>query len=200
MNLEDTLNKKMPKIASAQQPPAAAAGGQPASKTAGAVAAALAAVTKPGEKTAGAASPAGAAGPLFDKLAADLAAQDKTGSLALGNMFGAAIADGFMSQLGMYEKVAESLAAQQGEKIAAAAGTLQGESLLDPEMVALVKEAQENPRAFLARVQKAAEAEDAQLKEAEDKEAAELEQVVQVKAAEHYAHGYEIGKLLVSGG
>lgn len=200
MNLEDTLNKKMPKIASAQQPPAAAAGGQPASKTAGAVAAALAAVTQPGEKTAGAASPAGAAGPLFDKLAADLAAQDKESSLKTAQLYGAAIADGFMSQLGMYEKVAESLAAQHGEKIASAAGTFQGDMLLDPELVALVKEAQENPRAFLARVQEAAEVEDALLKEAEDREAAELEQIVQVKAAEHYVHGYEIGQLLVSGG
>ena len=191
MNLEDTLNKKMPKTASAQQP--AATGGQPASKTASAVAAAVASVTQPAEKTASAANPGGAAAPLFDKLASDLAEQDKEGSLKTAQLYGAAIADGFMSQLGMYEKVAESLAAQQGEKIAAA------ETQLDPELVALVKEAQENPRAFLARVQMAAETEDAQLKEAEDKEAAELEQIVRIKAAEHYAHGYEIGKLLVNG-
>lgn len=190
MNLEDTLNKKMPKTASAQQP--AATGVQPASKTASAVAAAVASVTQPGEKTASAANPGGAAARLFDKLASDLAEQDKEGSLKTAQLYGAAIADGFMSQLGMYEKVAESLAAQQGEKIAAA-------EQLDPELVALVKEAQENPRAFLARVQMAAETEDAQLKEAEDKEAAELEQIVQIKAAEHYAHGYEIGKLLVNG-
>jgi len=198
MNLEDTLHKKMPKNASAQ--PTAAPDGKPATKTASAVADALASVTQPSTKTAAETSPAGAAAPLFDKLAAELAAQDQEGSLKLAQLYGASIADGFMSQLGMYEKVAESLVSQQAEKVAGAAGTRQGDVYLDPEMVALVKEAQENPRAFLARVQKAAEAEEAQLKEAEDKEAAELEQVVQVKAAEHYAHGYEIGKLLVGAG
>jgi hypothetical protein len=188
MNLDDMLNKQMPKTASTQAQPS---GAKPSTKAASAVADAVAAVTQ--TKTASAASPAGAAAPIFDKLASDLAAQDQEGSLKMANLYGAAIADGFMAQLGMYEKVAEKLAAQVGEKTAGAGD-------LDPEMVALVKEAQENPRAFLARVERAAQSEDMQLKEAEDREAAELEQAVQVKAAEHYAHGYEIGKLLVSAG
>jgi hypothetical protein len=181
MNLEDMLSKKMTKTASSNRN----------TKTASAVADALESVTQLSEKTASAANPAGVTAPMFDKLAAELAAQDMESSLKTAQLYGAAIADGFMSQLGMYEKVAESLAEQQSEKIAK-------EALFDPELVALVKEAQINPRAFLARVQREAEYEDSLLKEAEEQEAAELEQLIQIKAAEHYAHGYEIGQLLVS--
>lgn len=188
MNLDEILFNKptqQTKTASAQTP-AQGHGQQPTAKTASAVSEALAAVTQ-NTKTAAETRPAGAAAPVFDKLAADLAEQDKEGSIKMAQLYGAAMADGFMSQLGMYEKVAENLA--QTQKTA-------GDEL-DPEMVELVKMASENPRAFLARVEKAAQEEDAQLKEAEDKEAAELVQQVHLKAAEHYAHGYEVGAVMV---
>lgn len=186
MNLEDTLNKKMHKTAGAQT--SAAQSAKPTSKTASAVADAVAAVSQSTEKVAN----AGSVSEAFDKLAADLAEQDQNASVKHAHLYGAAIADGFMAQLGMYEKVAEKLAANS-EKVATA-------NDLDPDFVALVKEAQTDPRSFLARVEKAAAFEDEQLKLAEEQEAAALEQAVHVKAAEHYAHGYEIGKLLVSGG
>lgn len=195
MNLEDLMKNRLSKTASAgtQAPNGPRAAGQPTSKTASAVEEAIAAVSRPAPKTASEVTPAGSAAPVFDKLAAELAAQDQEGSLKMAQLYGAAMADGFMSQLGMYEKVAENLA-QQTAKTASANG---GEGL-DPELVELVKEAAHDPAGFLARVEATAIHEAELLKQAEDQEAAALERAIQVKAAEHYAHGYEIGLKMVT--
>lgn len=195
MNLEDLMKNRLSKTASAdtQATNSQRAHGQPTSKTASAVEEAIAAVGRPTPKTAGAASPAGSAAPVFDKLAAELAAQDQEGSIKTAQLYGAAMADGFMAQLGMYEKVAENLAQQNAKT--ASANVAEG---LDPELVELVKEAAYDPAGFLARVEHAALQDAALLKEAEDQEAAALEQAIQVKAAEHYAHGYEIGLKMVT--
>lgn len=195
MNLEDLMKNRLSKTASAdtQATNSQRAPGQPTSKTASAVEEAIAAVGRPTPKTAGAASPAGSAAPVFDKLAAELAAQDQEGSIKTAQLYGAAMADGFMAQLGMYEKVAENLAQQNAKT--ASANVAEG---LDPELVELVKEAAYDPAGFLARVEHAALQDAALLKEAEDQEAAALEQAIQVKAAEHYAHGYEIGLKMVT--
>jgi hypothetical protein len=195
MNLEDIMKNRLPKTAgdSTQAPSGTRSAAQPTSKTASAVEEAIAAVGRPTTKTASTASPAGSAAPVFDKLAAELAAQDQEGSIKMAQLYGAAMADGFMAQIGMYEKVAESMV-QQTAKTAAANGA--GD--LDPELVELVKEAAYDPAGFLARIEHAAMEDAELLKQAEDEEAARMEQAIQVKAAEHYAHGYEIGLKMVS--
>lgn len=194
MNLDSVMKSNTIKTASATTPAAAppkTPTAAPTSKTAGAVAEAVAAVSKTTEKTASAAGQPLAA---IEKLAGELAEQDHNASLKQASLIGAAMADGFVSQLSMYEKVAEEMQSKTASLIVP-----QGEQL-DPDFVALVKQAQQDPQGFLELVKQAAAAEDAQLKQAEDEMAAQLEQNIQVKAAEHYATGYEVGKLMVSAG
>ncbi len=75
-------------------------------------------------KTAAAAAPAAPAADL-QKIAADLAAADQEAIVKEANLYGAAVADGFMARLGQYEQAAgnEKVAAAPAdvEKIAAEA-------------------------------------------------------------------------------
>lgn len=180
MNLEGLMPKNT-KVASYQQTNAAA----PSTKVASAVEDAAGAVARAQTKIASD-SPVAA----IEKLASELAAQDQDSSIKTAHLVGAAMADGFMSQLGMYEKVA----AQMSEKTAAVAAPG-----LDPSTVELVKIAQEDPQAFLALVKEAAGEESAMLKQAEDETAAQLERNILYKSAEHYIAGYEVGRLMVAG-
>jgi len=180
MNLEGLMPKNT-KTASAQT-----ASGYASHKVAAAVEDAAGAVARSHIKTAGA-SPVAA----IEKLASELADQDQDSSIKTAHLVGAAMADGFMSQLGMYEKVA----AQMAEKTASV--SVPG---LDPSTVELVKIAQEDPQAFLALVKEAAGEEDALLKQAEDDTAAQLERNILYKSAEHYIAGYEVGRLMVANG
>lgn len=180
MNLE-ALSPKHTKIA-AYEPPNANA---PSSKVAAAVDDAANAVSR-GQSKIASHSPVAA----IEKLASDLAAQDQDSSIKTAHLVGAAMADGFMSQLGMYEKVA----AQMAEKTASVST-----GGLDPSTVELVKIAQQDPQAFLALVQEAAGEDDQLLKQAEDETAAELERNILYKSAEHYVAGYEVGRLMVAG-
>lgn len=130
--------------------------------------------------------------PQIEKLANEVAAQDNEQAVKVAHTVGAAMADGFMSQIAMYEKIAESL----HQKTASLAGTIEG---VDPDVLKFAKLAMEDPRAAFAQLQKAAEEEDQQLKAAEDQEAAQLEQSIHTKCATHYADGYAIGQLMVQG-
>ncbi len=179
MNLEGLMPKHT-KVASTQQ---AASG--PSAKVASAVEDAARTVARSQTKIASD-SPVAA----IEKLASELAGQDQDSSIKTAHLVGAAMADGFMSQLGMYEKVA----AQLSEKTASVAV-----SGLDPSTVELVKIAQEDPQAFLHLVKQAAGEEDHLLKQAEDEAAAQLERNILYKSAEHYIAGYEVGRLLVDG-
>lgn len=177
MNLEGLMPKNV-KTASA------IAGG-PSSKVAEAVSEATSAVSRARVKTASA-SPVEA----IEKLARDMASEDQDTSIKTAHLVGAAMADGFMSQLGVYEKVAAQIA--PSTKVASYSPGL------DPSTVELVKIAQEDPNAFLGLVQEAAGEENAMLKQAEDETAAELERQILYKGAEHYLAGYEVGQLLVA--
>jgi len=181
MNLE-ALMPKNTKTAS-EQP---VSGSAPSSKVAAAIEEASSAVTRTRTKVA-------SEGPIaaIEKLAEDLSAQDREQSLKTAHLIGATMADGFMAQMAVYEKVA----AQQAEKVASAATPMQG---LDPSTVELVKLAQEDPQSFLALVQEAAGQDAALLKQAEDETAANLERDILHKAAEHYIAGHEVGRLMVS--
>jgi hypothetical protein len=179
MNLEGLMPKNI-KTASHEQ-----AGAAPSSKVAQAVADAAASVSRSHTKVASV-TPVDA----IEKLASDVVSQDAEASIKTAHLVGAAMADGFMSQLGMYEKVA----AQISEKTASV--SMSG---LDPSTVELVKIAQEDPQAFLSLVKEAAGEEEALLKQAEDETAAQLERDILYKSAEHYVAGYEVGLMMVTG-
>lgn len=180
MNLEGLMPKNT-KVPSARNT-------GPSTKVASAVEEAAAAVARGQTKVA-------SAGPMaaINQLANDVAAQDHETSIKTAHVVGAAMADGFMSQLGMYEKVA----AQISEKTASYQGAV-GPGM-DPSTVELVKIAQEDPQAFLSLVKEAAGEENALLKQAEDEAALSLERNILHKSAEHWLAGYEVGRLLVSG-
>ena len=175
MNLEGLMPKNV-KVASHEQASASA----PSTKVASAVADAAAAASRSHVKVASTAPVA-----AIEKLARDMAAQDQDTSIKTAHLVGAAMADGFMSQLGVYEKVAAQMGATKTASVAAPG--------LDPSTVELVKIAQEDPQAFLSLVKEAAG------EEAEENTAAELERNILYKAAEHYIAGYEAGRLMVDG-
>lgn len=176
MNLEGLMPKNV-KVASAGST-------GPSTKVANAVAEAASAAARSHTKVASS-TPVEA----IEKLARDMAAQDQDTSIKTAHLVGAAMADGFMSQLSVYEKVAEQMGATS--KVASY------DSGLDPSTVELVKIAQEDPQGFLNLVNAAAYEEGAMLKQAEDETAAELERNILYKGAEHYIAGYEVGRLLV---
>jgi hypothetical protein len=177
MDILGAFMNTTPKTAGAQQAPTS-------TKIAEAVDAASAAVQQAQTKTASVASGAIESG--LDKIAGEVAGQELNVSLKQADQLGRAMADGFVSQIGMYEKVAADMAAKQSEKIAGQVVPGGTSEILDPETVRLVKMAQERPQEFLAEVEKRA----AEQRALEDQHAATLEQDIHKTASAHYQEGY----------
>lgn len=96
------------KTASEAQPaPAPAAARTPGPTASAAVAAAVSEALAHG--TTKVASEAGAPAATLTKLAGEVAALEKQARIQEGNLIGRAICDGFMAQLGVYEKVAAEM-------------------------------------------------------------------------------------------
>jgi len=133
-------------------------------------------------KTASASAPVEGA---LDKLAAHMASQSADGAAKVAHTIGQAMADGFVSQMSVYENAAEQLNAKTASEI-------------DPDLLKIAAFAKEDPRGFMAWASKQAGSDDAIVKQAEMEAAEELEAATFKGAAAHWDAGYEVGALMGS--
>ena len=117
----------------------------------------------------------------LEKLASEVTSQNRDEELAHAQKLGHYIADGFIRNIASYEAAAEKLAMEK-------AASMQ----ITAEEIAMVREARENPKAFLAKVAaQEPQLTQAEAKALEEKTAQETIRGIHKLAMEHYASGYK---------
>lgn len=131
------------------------------------------------------------ANPLKDliKVASDVIDNNRDGEIKHAQLLGRAMADGWAQRVEELNKAAE-LAEQEFSKVAS--------ENITPEDIRLIKEAKENPEAFLNHVYQGAMAKRAmEEKIAFEQEYNQTVAHIHQKTAEHYTYGYNVAQSLI---